>query len=74
MIKEFTITVKCPATNKYIYFDISQGKYGDWHLQDRRIVSGMFTSWNTFAIAVEQVLSITPNHQITYHTIPKEEW
>lgn len=61
MIKEFTIAVKCPATDKDIQFDIRRTKDYDWHLYDRRIDSGCFSIWGDWSDAVKSVLSITPN-------------
>lgn len=59
MILEFTMTVECPAEKKDIHWDIKHiAKKNLWHVQDRRLASGVGTLYESLEDAVESVLLI----------------
>lgn len=63
MIKEFILTVKCPATNKDIDFKFNQHSNGfDWLVSDTSIASGKCEIWGDVSEAVKNILTLSPNN------------
>tara|TARA_R110002167_G_scaffold117533_1_gene293562 strand:- start:186 stop:359 length:174 start_codon:yes stop_codon:yes gene_type:complete len=53
------MTVECPAEKKDIHWDIKYiAKKNLWHVQDRRLASGVGTLYESLEDAVESVLLI----------------
>tara|TARA_R110001583_G_C5615481_1_gene405742 strand:- start:923 stop:1135 length:213 start_codon:yes stop_codon:yes gene_type:complete len=59
MINEFTVKIKCPATNVDIHFIIEKIK-GYWHLLDERKPSGSTIVYPTPELALQDILHIVP--------------
>jgi len=59
MITEFTLKIKCPATNDDIQFSIEKIK-GYWHLLDERKPSGSTEIFPTPESALQYILHFVP--------------
>ena len=62
MIKEFTITVKCPVNNEDVKFKLTKHSNNyDWFLKDTRLASGSSEIWGDVGEAVKSILTLSPN-------------